>query len=188
MGIGTTTPTASLNIENASSADTIYAHSTSGIGVHARSESNYAGYFEGFVNFTNSVFLQNLTGGSGSPLCRGGSNQIITCSSSLRYKTNVAPFAGGLDVINRLRPIRYDWKDGGGHDLGLAAEEVEKVEPLLTFRNEAGQVEGVKYDRLTPVFINAFKEQQEQIKRQQSQIDALKELVCLDHPQAAVCK
>lgn len=142
----------------------------------------------GLVNFTNFVFLQALGGGGSQTLCRNGSNQIGTCSSSLRYKTNVAPFAGGLDVINRLRPIRYEWKDGGAHDLGLAAEEVEKVEPLLTFRNEAGQVEGVKYDRLAAVFINAFKEQQEQIKRQQSQIDSLKELVCREHPQASVCK
>ena len=29
---------------------------------------------------------------------------------------------------------------------------------------------------------------QEQVKRQQDQIDGLKKLVCLDHPEAAVCK
>jgi hypothetical protein len=188
VGIGTATSgTAKLAVD-VGSGDTIYAHNTSGIAIHARSEQNYAGFFEGYVYFANLVFLPVLGAAGINHLCINASNQIGGCSSSLRYKTNVANFGGGLDIINRLRPIRFDWKDGGTHDLGLAAEEVEKVEPLLTFRNEAGQVEGVKYDRLTAVFINAFKEQQEQIKRQQSQIDALKELVCLDHPQAAVCK
>lgn len=54
----------------------------------------------------------------------------------------------------------------GSRDIGLAAEEVESVEPLLTFRNGKGKIEGVRYDQLSPVFINAFKEQQAQIEEQ----------------------
>jgi hypothetical protein len=188
VGIGTTTPAAKLDVENSSGTDSLYVHNTSGYAIHARSETNYAGYFEGYTYFANLVFLPVLGAAGVNHLCLNASNQIGGCSSSLRYKTGVAPFADGLDLINRLRPIQFEWKDGGTHDIGLAAEEVERVEPRLTFRNNAGQIEGVKYDRLTAVFINAFKEQQEQIKRQQSQIDGLKELVCLDHPQAAVCK
>ena len=49
-------------------------------------------------------------------------------------------------------------------DIGLAAEEVNKVEPLLTFRNDKGEIEGVKYNKLSAVFINAIKEQQAQIE------------------------
>jgi hypothetical protein len=45
---------------------------------------------------------------------------------------------------------------------------VAAVEPLLVTHNSSGQVEGVKYDRLSAVFINAFKEQQAQIERQQA--------------------
>ncbi len=54
-------------------------------------------------------------------------------------------------------------------DVGLGAEDVVAVEPLLVTHNASGQVEGVKYDRLSAVFINAFKEQQAQIARQQAQ-------------------
>ena len=56
------------------------------------------------------------------------------------------------------------------HDLGLVAEEVAEVEPLLVTHNEKGEVEGVKYDRLGVVLINAIKEQQAQIERQQAEI------------------
>ena len=45
-------------------------------------------------------------------------------------------------------------------DMGLVAEEVNAVEPLLTTTNTSGAVEGVKYDRVGVVLINAVKEQQ----------------------------
>jgi hypothetical protein len=97
--------------------------------------------------------------------------QVSTCSSSLRYKTNIALFRGGLEIINRLRPISFEWKQNHLKDIGLGAEEVERVEPLLTFRNDKGEIEGVKYNQLSAVFINAFKEQQAQISHQQEQIE-----------------
>ena len=111
----------------------------------------------------------NLGSGGSSSLCRNGSAQISACSSSIRYKTNIADWRSGLNLLNRLRPVTFDWKDSQAHDLGLVAEEVAAIEPLLTFRNEKGEVEGVKYDRLSAVFINAFKEQQAQIERQQAE-------------------
>ena len=58
----------------------------------------------------------------------------------MRYKSNVGRFLGGLDLINRLRPISFTWKQDGVQDIGLGAEEVEKVEPLLTFRNAKGEI------------------------------------------------
>ncbi|HJZ79611.1 MAG TPA: tail fiber domain-containing protein, partial [Pyrinomonadaceae bacterium] len=116
------------------------------------------------------VSINTLGGGGLISLCRNPLNQISTCSSSLRYKTNIQPFARGLSVLNRLRPITFDWKEGGTHDLGFGAEDIAAVEPLLVTRNDKGEVEGVKYDRITAVLVNAVKEQQEQIKEQQSQL------------------
>jgi hypothetical protein len=109
--------------------------------------------------------------GFGLPLCTSNDNhQVGLCTSSLRYKTGVRPFRGGMDILKRLRPIGFTWKQGGAPDIGLGAEEVEKVEPLLTFRNAKGQIEGVRYDRLTAVLVNAIKEQQAQIQQQQAEI------------------
>jgi len=111
-------------------------------------------------------------------LCRNLSNQIANCSSSLRYKTNIALFSSGLSFLNQLRPITFDWKEGGKKDVGFGAEDVAKINPLFVTYNDKGEVEGVKYDRLSAVFVNAFKEQQAQIERQQREIDALRKLVC----------
>jgi hypothetical protein len=113
----------------------------------------------------------DLLGTAGSQqVCLNGSNRLAPCSSSLRYKTDLQPFAGGLSIINRLEPISYTWKSGGLRDVGFGAEAVEKVEPLFITYNADGQVEGVKYDRITVALVNAIKEQQQQIAAQQQQL------------------
>jgi hypothetical protein len=137
---------------------------------------------------SGSARILSLGSGGSSSLCRNGSAQISACSSSIRYKTNIADFSSGLNLVNRLRPVTFDWKDSQAHDLGLVAEEVAAAEPLLVTRNEKGEVEGVKYDRLSAVFINAFKEQQAQIERQQAEIDRLKKIVCSSRRRALACK
>ena len=123
----------------------------------------------------NGIIRVGTLGSAGSTtLCRNASNQISTCSSSLRYKTDIQPFTDGIDVVKRLHPISFTWKQSGMRDVGFGAEEVEKVEPLLTFRNAKGEIEGVKYDQITAVLVNAIKDQQTQITAQQNQIDDLK--------------
>ncbi|MDQ3257625.1 MAG: tail fiber domain-containing protein [Acidobacteriota bacterium] len=153
----------------------------------------------------DKVRIPGLGAAGATALCRNASNEISTCSSSLRYKTNIAPFRFGLSLINQLRPISFDWKDGGMKDVGFGAEDVARINPLFVTYNAAGEVEGVKYDRLSAVFVNAFKEQQTQIERQQKQLDELpaikaenaelkaqlaqlKHIVCATHPTAAMCR
>ncbi|MEO8436699.1 MAG: tail fiber domain-containing protein, partial [Pyrinomonadaceae bacterium] len=132
-----------------------------------------------------------LTQGGTYPLCfvpHGINFTPTTCSSSLRYKTNLAPFRSGLSLINQLRPISYDWKKGGMKDVGFGAEDVEKIDPRFVTYNRTGEVEGVRYDHLSTVFVNAFKEQQTQIERQQRQINQLTQIVCRSRRGTAVCR
>jgi hypothetical protein len=113
-----------------------------------------------------------------------GGEALSRCTSSLsstRYKTAAEPFTGGLDVIARLKPVTFTWKEEGTRDVGLSAEDVAEVEPLLVSRNAKGEVEDVKHENMLVLFINAFKQQQQQI-------EALKKIVCLDHPDAEICK
>jgi hypothetical protein len=127
------------------------------------------------VNGTLAVF--NISAPGSIPLCYDGiTSKLAQCSSSLRYKTNLAPYRAGLEVITRLQPITFDWKAGGMHDLGFGAEDVATVEPLLVTHNAKGEIEGVKYDRISAALVNAVKEQQAQIAAQQKQIDELKSI------------
>ena len=116
--------------------------------------------------FRLAGFPEGATGAG--PLCRTLSNVVTICesgSSSLRYKTGLAPYLGGLEVVGRLRPITFTRKESGRRGVGLAAEEVKEVEPLLTFDNERGEAEGVRYELLAVTLINAVKQQQAEIGR-----------------------
>lgn len=156
------------------------------------------------------IAFSNL-GSSGSvALCYNTTTDFLsTCSSSRRYKKDVNPFNQGLNLIRQLRPVSFKWKQDGMPDMGLVAEEVAEVEPLLTTTNDKGEIEGVKYDRVGVVLVNAVNEQQTQIESQQKQIDeqkgiikrqeaeikkqraefeALKKLVCSQNPTAEICQ
>jgi hypothetical protein len=130
-----------------------------------------------------------------------GGEMLTRCTapfSSLANKTDVQPFTGGLEIIKRLKPVSFKWKADGRADVGLNAEDVAEVAPQIVTRNAKGEVEDLKHDNLSALFINAFKEQQAQIKQQQQEIEmlkkrqqefeALKALLCADHPAALVCK
>jgi Chaperone of endosialidase len=163
----------------------------------------------------DSVLIQGILTVQGSALggnvavCRNTAGQISSCSSSLRYKTNIASFNSGLNLVSRLRPITFTWKDGGMKDFGLGAEDVAEVEPLLVTYNSKGEVEGVKYDRVAVVLLNAVKEQQvqiekqnaqiaaqekqireqnDQIKQQQAALESLKQIVCQSNAAAKICQ
>jgi hypothetical protein len=123
------------------------------------------------LDVQGAIRMNGLGLGGNFALCQNPSHQISGCSSSLRYKTDLHPFTKGLNLLQRLRPLTFRWKSDQSLDLGLGAEDVAAVEPLLVTHNASGEVEGVKYDRLSAVFINAFKEQQDQIEQQQNQIE-----------------
>jgi hypothetical protein len=109
-----------------------------------------------------------------APVCFNNIGQLRNCNfSSLRAKTNVKAFRDGLDIVRRLRPISYNWKENGLPGIGLGAEDVAEVAPSLVVTDSKGKPEGVKYERLNMVLINAVKEQQEQLQHQQKLIDEL---------------
>lgn len=148
------------------------------------------------VIFPSSIVGLDVLATAGvTALCLNAARQIASCSSSIRYKQNINDYAPGLDLVRRLRPVSFNWKADNRLDLGLVAEEAAEVEPLLATYGEKGEVEGVKYDRVGVILVNAVKEQQSQIEaqaatiaRQQQQIDELKKLVCAVNPNAESCK
>jgi hypothetical protein len=158
VGIGTTNPGMKLAVVG----DATVSGSLTASG---------AGEFGGTlkVNVIESGFGEGMI-----HLCRNAALKIATCSSSsLRYKEQVVPFRTGLDVIRKLRPISFTWKADGTRDVGLGAEDVAQVAPLLVTHNDRGEIEGVKYDHLNVVLINAIKQQQVQIETLRSQNAAL---------------
>ncbi len=154
------------------------------------------------IRVDGMLHVETLDSASATHVCINGFDHLSTCSSSLRYKEFIVGFVPGLQLVKRLRPVAFDWKTNHVRDLGLIAEEVAVVEPLLVTHNKTGVIEGVKYDQVSVVLINAVNEQQTQIESQQAQlaeqietirrqrveIGELRAHVCAQTPSAAFCR
>jgi len=101
--------------------------------------------------------------------------------SDIRLKDIKEVVPNALQSILKLNAYRFDWKEVNHltkikEDIGVIAQEVEKVLPELARTNDDGTM-SVRYQGLTAVLIEAMKEQQTQIESQKSEIDELKDLV-----------
>lgn len=141
--------------------------------------------------------LGSIPAGGELDICVDNNGTLVMiryCSSSMRYKKDVAPFSLGLELIEKLDPVTFIWKESGNFDLGLIAEDVAAIDPLLaTQRN--GEIEGVKYDRIGVVLINAVKQQQEQIVRLERMVnehgehlEQMRRIICELKPEGKACR
>jgi hypothetical protein len=120
------------------------------------------GYSARRMTITNTGDVQ-FTGSVSSPL--------FVQSSSLAFKTNIRSLDQALDAVNRLRGVRFDWKQTGEPALGLIAEEVEQVIPeVVAHEGAEGKATGINYAGLVAVLVEAVKSQQQTIEGQREAI------------------
>lgn len=92
-------------------------------------------------------------------------NDIVAFSSlcDARYKSNVLPLEHSLEVIRALKPVSFTWEQSlplakpgkaGTRDIGLLAQDVEKVEPLAV--NQVMDFKTIDWARLVPHLIQTI--------------------------------
>ena len=102
-----------------------------------------------------------------------GTSTSYNTSSDGRLK-DVTGKARGLEVINELNPVAYNWKADNKAGEGLIAQEVKDLVPDAVSLNEGTQYYQMDYSKLVVHLIAGMKEQQEQIDALQSEINTLK--------------
>lgn len=192
----------------------VMGRSTSHIAVGGQSENSWGGHFVSI----NGPALYAQTNNAGAPSMQGwnpacGYSQInvgaygfhTQCNmyatgsyqgSDERLKENIAPILNATDRLMKLRPVQFDWREnsdqrraGHRHDMGLIAQEVQKVlpdivrevpspmppkppaitttpgsqlqiaQPKPSLNQEMGSFYAVEYTRLIPYLIKALQEQ-----------------------------
>jgi len=99
-------------------------------------------------------------------------------SSDRRLKKDIKPISNALDKILQLEGVFFKWKDNDNdekNNLGLIAQDVEKIFPELVSTSEITGLKSVQYGNLVAPLVDAIKEQQAQAEEQQKQINELKE-------------
>jgi hypothetical protein len=83
-------------------------------------------------------------------------------ASDRRLKENIAPLDNALYKLLQITGVSFDWRPGtpqaGKHDVGVIAQDVQKVLPEAVTTNPATGMLAVDYPRLVPLVIDAVKE------------------------------
>ena len=90
-------------------------------------------------------------------------------SSDISLKDNIRPIESAIFKVKQIRGVTFDWNEKSnelqqekGHDVGLIAQEVEKILPEVVEIREDG-IKAIAYDKVVPLLVEAIKEQQDEI-------------------------
>lgn len=78
-------------------------------------------------------------------------------------KTKVVPLRSATEQLLKIHGVSFEWKDGNRKDIGVVAQEVEKVYPELT-RKKDGLMQ-VDYDKLVAPLIESVRELNARIEK-----------------------
>jgi hypothetical protein len=146
------------------------------------------------ANINNSCYVGNIftaTSSSGVAVFVNGLGKLGTVTSSKRFKEEIKPMGTTSEALFSLTPVAFHYRKeidpAGTPQLGLVAEDVEKVNPDLVVRDKEGKPYSVRYDQVNAMMLNEFlkehrknerqelkiEEQEAKIAHQQKQIEAL---------------
>ena len=161
--------------------DLFYANSTSSAGSGI---INYNSSLTSASNNTSCSHFKGTTQNVASYHLYG--NGSSSWSSDSRLKRDIKTTRDGyIDDINKLRVVKYKWKndENSGLELGLIAQEVEKIFPSLVVDTEDAVGNGetyksLKYSVLPTILLKGMQEQQKMIQELKAEVDLLKSNKC----------
>jgi endosialidase-like protein len=143
------------------------------------------------ANVDNSCYIGNIfgsTSANGVGVLVNSNGRLGTMTSSARYKDEIKPMAKASEALFALTPVTFRYKkeidSAGIQQLGLVAEDVEKVNPDLIVRDKEGKPYSVRYDQVNAMLLNeflkehkAFVEEQRKVQEQGASIARLEQQI-----------
>jgi hypothetical protein len=118
---------------------------------------------QGEAGESNRCYIASIFGQSspnGLQVVVNSGNRLGTIASSERFKQDIKPMHKASEALFSLKPVSFHYKKeidpAGTSQLGLVAEEVEKVNPDLVVRDKEGKPYSVRYDQVNAMLLNEF--------------------------------
>jgi hypothetical protein len=131
------------------------------------------------VSGTTTYLTGALGVGTSTPttvgLIRATNDVIAYYSSDINLKTNLLKISGSLDILKQINGYSFDWipmegiHENEGRDIGVIAQEIEKVLPELVTTRDNGY-KAVKYEKIVALLIESNKELLKRIEVLESKI------------------
>ena len=151
--------------------------------------ANYVTKFTSATDICNSIIYDNGTNvgiGTSSPTYKLHvigriKTDNVNETSDTRLKKDVVTISNSLTKIQQSRGVYFKWRTDEFKErnfdttlqIGVIAQEIEKIFPEVVSTDVDGY-KSVEYSKLVAVLIEAIKEQQKTINKQQAEIGSLK--------------
>jgi hypothetical protein len=123
--------------------------------------------------YIGSIFGQTSSGGSAVFINANG--KLGTSTSSRRFKDDIKPMEQASEILFALKPVTFRYKKEidpvGTPQLGLVAEDVEKVNADLVVRDKEGKPYSVRYDQVNAMLLNEFLKEHRAFLKEQRKVE-----------------
>jgi hypothetical protein len=166
-----------INFNGAGSA---FIRGTSGDGASSTTSNLQLQSWFG-IGFGPSITGQSVPVGENAVWidCRSGdltARANITAYSDIRVKKDIETIDGALELVSRMRGVRYTRIDSGRQGIGVIAQEVFKVIPEVVHQSMGDDdMLSVAYGNIVGLLIEAIKEQQAHINRLELKINSIED-------------
>jgi len=91
----------------------------------------------------------------------------LSIPSDIRLKKDVEDITNGLEIINKLRPVSFNWKKNNNESIGFIAQEIEEVLPefVRDTRLNGEIIKTIKQDKLIPYIVDSIKNISNRLKK-----------------------
>ena len=179
VGVGTTAPNGFMQVSGSSDHDNYGLLYVSNL--NSANNAAIASFSTASSNTsTSNVLLRfgsnNYAAGQGMITANGSGAAAFGSFSDRSLKENIADLPSQLSNIMALRPVEFDYieSEGGGHQIGFIAQEVETVYPDLVGENDDGIKMLAGFDKTTARLVKALQEAITKIETLETEMTALK--------------
>jgi prepilin-type N-terminal cleavage/methylation domain-containing protein len=196
VGIWSATPSSALEVDGAITVNTLPANDFALVQLQGKSNGTWYSVVNLIDPLNNVWGLQHMANGhfvisryptGHASIDLDGVNGAISMAgtvsingvplgvSDARLKKGIRPLEGSLDRVLKLQGVSYQWKEperyAKGQQIGLIAQEVEKVFPELVATQADGGIKSVDYPRLAAPIIESIKSVYKGLVSQQSKVE-----------------
>mgnify|MGYP006290375917 FL=1 len=97
-------------------------------------------------------------------------------TSDLRFKKNLQPLEPVLEKMEKANPVRFTWKYNNMNDIGLIAQDVEKIFPEFVDSDSYGN-KSLAYSQITTVLWQAILELKQEVETLKIENQELKDQI-----------
>ena len=175
--VGTTTANGKVTVSNSSNSQfglSIQSTASGDVGndeLRIGKFDNNTTTSQAFIRFS----INNAAAGSGQINANGALAAAFGAFSDSRLKENIVDLPSQLANIMALRPVEYDYieSEGGGHQIGFVAQEVQAIYPDLIGERQDGMLTISDMNKNDARLIKCIQEQQALITALTTRITAL---------------